>query len=393
MYRLERTKDSYRVEPWAIPYERRIGVLKAAKAAGRHTAAFLYPHFDSSTFRYRAYNPSQTLEYSFWWSGAYFVKADLKKLWKDLCFLDVLVVIRCGWTQGLESFLKAAKAKGIRLCYDVDDLIYHPKHMLSVIEALGLSNETELDFWFGQTERNCMTAKMCDSMITTNQCLAEHLQEDFGKPCYVLQNYLNWVQEKVSQEYFEAKRALEPEKPFIIGYFSGSPTHEKDLMVALPALEEFLMEHEDTRLTIVGYMELSEKYSYLVKRQKIRFVPFQTFVGLQYEQAVVDVNIVPLVNNLFSNCKSELKYFESAIVGTVTCATPVHSYAKAITDGKNGYLCKKDQWLSVLEKLYRENEGSRSRRQSCIRERALEQYANRKQLSVLEHMLDDILKM
>ena len=159
MYRLERTKDSYRVEPWAIPYERRIGVLKAAKAAGRHTAAFLYPHFDSSTFRYRAYNP------------------------------------------------------------------------LSVIEALGLSNETELDFWFGQTERNCMTAKMCDSMITTNQCLAEHLQEDFGKPCYVLQNYLNWVQEKVSQEYFEAKRALEPEKPFIIGYFSGSPTHEKDLMV------------------------------------------------------------------------------------------------------------------------------------------------------------------
>ena len=146
-------------------------------------------------------------------------------------------------------------------------------------------------------------------------------------------------------------------------------------------------------LTIVGYMELSETYSYLVKRQKIRFVPFQTFVGLQYEQAVVDVNIVPLVNNLFSNCKSELKYFESAIVGTVTCATPVHSYAKAITDGKNGYLCKKDQWLSVLEKLYRENEGSRSRRQSCIRERALEQYANRKQLSVLEHMLDDILKM
>ncbi len=62
MYRLERTKDSYRVEPWAIPYEHRIGVLKAAKAAGRHTAAFLYPHFDSSTFRYRAYNPSQTLE-------------------------------------------------------------------------------------------------------------------------------------------------------------------------------------------------------------------------------------------------------------------------------------------------------------------------------------------
>ncbi len=393
MYRLERTKDSYRAQPWMLPYEERIGVLKAARASCRRTAAFLYPHFDSSTFRYRAYNPTQTLTYSFWWSGSYFVKDDLQKLWKDLRFIDVLVVIRCGWTDGLESFLKAAKSKGIRLCYDVDDLIYHPKHMPSVIEALGLSNETELDFWFGQTERNCMIAKLCDSMITTNQCLAQHLREDFDKPCDVVQNYLNWTQEKVSKEYFDAKCVQEPEMPFVIGYFSGSPTHEKDLLVALPQLEQFLLEHADAQLTIVGYMELPEKYGYLARRQQIRFVPFQTFVGLQYEQAVVDVNIVPLVNNLFSNCKSELKYFESAIVGTVTCATPVHAYAQAITDGENGYLCQNEQWLSVLEMLYQESGDSRSKRRQYIRERALEKYAQRKQLPVLEHMLDRILKM
>ena len=73
---------------------------------------------------------------------------------------------------------------------------------------------------------------------------------------------------------------------------------------------------------------------------------------MQREQAKVDINIVPLVNNEFSNCKSELKYFETAIVGTPTCATPSFTYSSAIENGENGYLCEKGEWLRAFEKLY-----------------------------------------
>lgn len=393
MYRLEQTRNRYREEPWMKPYEERMSVLKNARASGRKTAAFLYPHFDSSTFRYRGHNIAQTLEYSFRWSGACFQKEDMEALMDDLAYMDVLMVVRCAWSETLEEFLKAAGNRGIKLCYDVDDLIYHPKHMPSVISALGLHLDVELDFWFGQTQRHCLAAQLCDAVSATNGYLAGHLREDFGKPCFVLKNYLNWVQEEVSAEYFAAKQQLEAERPFVIGYFSGSHTHVKDLMTIMPQLEEFLANYEDAVFQIAGYMELPDSYNYLIQKGKIRFVPFQSFIGLQYEQAKVDVNIVPLLNNAFSNCKSELKYFESAIVGTVTCAAPVYSYAQAITDGENGYLCQEGRWLETWEQLYAQGEEERRKQQRLVRKRALEEYANKNQLEAVESIFDHLVNL
>lgn len=388
MYRLERSGQKYRENPWNRPYQDRIAQLQDARRCGRKTAAFLYPHFDSSTFRYRGYNIAETLEYSFWWSGSYFESGDVRKLFKDIDFVDVLVVIRCAWDSELDGFLKAVKAKGIRLCYDVDDLICHPGHMPSIISALGLFQEPEWNFWFGLTERNRMAVQLCDAIITTNGYLAQHLKADFQKPCYIIKNYLNWIQEEVSSTWFEAKMRMESQKPFEIGYFSGSPTHVKDLMVLMPEMETFLNGHENTVLKIVGYMELPEEYAYLEQKKKIRFVPFQTFEKLQYEQAQSDINVVPLVNNEFSNCKSELKYFESAIVGTITCATPAYTYAGAITHGENGFLCREGEWLPLFEKLY--ESGVHKQQQESIRKRALEQYAFLSQVKTVEHVLDDI---
>ncbi|MBO6298321.1 MAG: glycosyltransferase [Lachnospiraceae bacterium] len=135
-------------------------------------------------------------------------------------------------------------------------------------------------------------------------------------------------------------------------------------------------------------MNLPEKYSYLVDKKKIQFISFQTFTGLQYEQAKVDINVVPLVNNSFSNCKSELKYFESAIVGTVTCATPSHAYAKAIKNQYNGFLCKEGEWLEIFEKIYRDGHNKSLLRR--IREVALKEYSGRNQLKDVERILESL---
>lgn len=390
MYQLSHICRMYRNNPWNRPYEHRIETLKNAKRMDRNTVAFIYPGFDSSTFRYRGYNISETLEYSMWWAGAYFQMEDLPLLREDLHAVDVVVMIRCAWDDELEDFMSLARSRGVRLCYDVDDLVCHPKYMPQMIEALGLDKGTEWNFWFGLTARHSMILNACDFMIVTNEYLAGHLKNDFGKPCYVIKNYLNWIQEDVSQQYFEEKILLDAQKPFLIGYFSGSPTHKKDLMTAMPELEEFLMAHENAVLQIVGFMELPEAYNGLVDRGKIRFVSFQTVTGLQYEQAKADVNIVPLVNNEFSNCKSELKYFESAVVGTITCATPSYAYAHAIEHTENGYLCRPGEWLPTLEKLY--ESGVSVKQQQYIRQKALEEYSGRKQIGLVEGVFSQILK-
>lgn len=388
MYNIDDSARDYRTSPWKRATEDRVEVLKNAKKLGKKTVAMLYPVFDSSTFRYRGYNVAETLEYSFQWTGMYFEERDIEMLKEAIEYVDVLDIIRCGWDFNIDELIKAAKDAGAKVVYDVDDLIYHPKYMPIVIKTLGLKKGVQWDSWFGLTQRNLMIAEQCDAYITTNSYLGEYLEKDFQKPVYVIKNYLNWIQESVSQEVLREKQSQEAEKPFIIGYFSGSPTHMKDFMIAMPEIEQFLKNHDDAMLRIVGHMELPKEYRYLVKEGRVEYVRFQTFVGLQVEQAKVDVNVVPLVNNEFSNCKSELKYFETAIVGTITCATPTHTYKTAIIDGDNGYLCEKGDWLPALEKIYAE--GPSIERQNYICQRAIEQYGGKNQLKHVENVFNSI---
>ena len=89
-----------------------------------------------------------------------------------------------------------------------------------------------------------------------------------------------------------------------------------------------------------------------INNNQIVFKPLVNFIELQNLMAGVDVNIVPLVNNRFTNCKSELKFFEGAIVETLTVATPIYTYKNCIQNGKTGFLCNPGEWLGILEKIY-----------------------------------------
>lgn len=390
MYKLEKISTIYRDSPWNIPLEDRLQKLRTSKRLGKKTVGYLYPRFDSSTFRYRGYNICESLDYSFEWGGAYFQLEELEAVKKEADNIDVFVIIRCPWDETIEEFVSNLKKREIKICYDIDDLVYSPIYYDQLASALGLKQDFELNFWHGLMYRNEKLIKQCDCLITTNEFLAGYMRKDFDKPCFVIPNYLNMLQEEVSAEYLRAKRSMKSEECFEIGYFSGSPTHAKDLMVALPAIETFLNENKDARLKIVGYMELSEKYNYLVNAGKVIFAPFTSMTGLQYEQACVDVNIVPLLNNTFSNCKSELKYFETAIVGTRTLATPVYTYAHAIEDGKNGYLCNdEEQWYCCLSKMY--GGEYTDRKMDELATSALNIYSNSVMVELIESILGKIL--
>lgn len=391
MYQIEKTKDYYLDNPWDKPYSERVANVKKAKAQGRKVVAYIYPVFDSSTFRYRGYNVSETLEYSLYWYGVCFQYSEFGKLSDDIALADVIVFIRCHCNPELVSFLDACKKYGKKTCYDIDDLIYSPKHLPHVISSLNLKEDHEWNFWFGLSQRYHEVASACDAFITTNQFLADYIIRDFDKPCYIIKNYLNWYQEKISEEYFEKKQKLESQQPFQIGYFSGSPTHVKDLLLIMPELEEFLKAHKDAELKIVGYMTLPEKYNYLTEQGKIVYVPFQTFTGLQYEQAKVDINVVPLMDTVFANCKSELKYFENAIVGTVTCASPTYTYRNVITSGVNGYICGHGEWYPIFERIYQN--GISKDEQKKMRNSALEEYSVKKQLDHVESVLNSIVML
>ena len=99
-------------------------------------------------------------------------------------------------------------------------------------------------------------------------------------------------------------------------------------------------------LRVVGFFELSPDLAHY--RDRIEFYPLQDFLNLQRLIAEVEINIAPLQDNSFTNCKSELKFFEAAICGTLTLATPTFAFRNSISHGQTGLLVPSCNWDQAL---------------------------------------------
>src|SRR5574344_2137514 len=100
---------------------------------------------------------------------------------------------------------------------------------------------------------------------------------------------------------------------FILCYFSGTASHVNDFKLISPEIKMLLEDFKDMKLLIVGFMEFPAYMNQLINEGKIIYKSLVDFLELQRLIAEVDVNIVPLIENTFTNCKSELKFFEACI--------------------------------------------------------------------------------
>jgi glycosyltransferase involved in cell wall biosynthesis len=198
---------------------------------------------------------------------------------------------------------------------------------------------------------------------------------EFGRmPVGVVPNFMNREQLDLSDRVFAAKASQQPGQDGLIhlGYFSGSPSHNRDFRLVLPALEQLLEEDDSLGVVVVGYIEAGprlERFGSRVKRY-----PFHDYVNLQRLIGSVEFNLMPLQHNVFTNCKSELKYFEAAVVGTQSIASPTYTYARAIRHGQNGYLAQAHQWVSAIRQALEEL-GQYQARAERTRAEAREQYS------------------
>ena len=331
--------------PWSESYDDR---LRALVKGSRHIA-YVYEGPDSSSFRYRVFNMIEALQASPERdvSASWFTRNDLRG---DLHFVDradAVVICRTRYDHDVARLIARAMARDIRVVFDIDDLVFDTDYVHMITQTLGMvpPTEAEWSWWSGYIARLGMTLKCCDAVIATTTPLAERVRTFApNRPVAVVPNFLNRRQPEVSRLLLERKRGggYRRVNPTTIGYFSGSATHNRDLLVASSALAHVLDSHADVAVRLVGAVDLNDVLKPYGDR--IERVSMQDFVNLQRLIAQVEVNIVPLQNNAFTNCKSELKYFEAAVVGVVTIASPTIPLAGAIRDGENGYLAGAHEW-------------------------------------------------
>ena len=334
----------------------------------------------SSQFRYRVENEIEALEESRKWEGEWCLKKEISGI--DSGEVDILVISRQTAKDGaVLKLIRRAHKSGVKVLFDLDDLIFDYKDLGLVVRSVG---EKSWLYWIGYIWGIRRIAKKVDGFLCTNEFLAEKLKRSFKKPVKVIPNSLNQEQVEKSETIIKEKKT---NKNFTIGYFSGSPTHKKDFRVTEPELIKFMETYDDVTLKVVGDMKFSREMDKWIKRGRVKVSKKVDYLKLQELIAEVDVNIAPLVINDFTNCKSELKFFEAGVVETTTIASPNYTFARAIKDGKNGFLAQPGEWYDKLEYLYKHPEENQKIAKRA-REYALRHYYGKEFLREVEEAYD-----
>ena len=359
--------------------------MKAILCEGKRVALCLVEDERSAQFRYRVHNVAQALGESERWGVVFFLKSEIEEAQGCLENADLVVIERQTAKNGaILGLIKCAQKMGKKVLFDLDDLIFDYQDLPLLMKT---TNSRNIFYWMGYFWGVRRIAKRVDGFLCTNDFLGKKLKRSFGKPYKVIPNSLNKEQVEISEKCLKEKE----HNGFVVGYFSGSPTHAKDFQSVELELVEFLNKHEDAKLEVVGYMEFSERMREMIDAGRVKVRKPVDYLKLQELVARVDVNIAPLVINDFTNCKSELKFFEAAVVETTTIASPTYTFGKAITDGKNGFLAQSGEWYDKLEYLYEHPEENRKVAKRA-REYALKRYYGGEFLKEVEEAYDYFAK-
>lgn len=342
-----------KISPWDISLETRKSELLSAKKSGKKIALLLYPDENkSSSFRYRGYNIYEATKASKTWQLIYFFTPELDEVFKLIKNIDLLIFGRITkWTPKLDELAILARENDAKVLQDLDDCIcgtYYIKDAFNLISP----DFADQEYWINTCANYELISYLCDGFIVTNDYLGKKLSVVHDKKPYrVIKNFLNNEQIDFSKTILAQKSNITTDN-FTLGYFSGSHTHASDFEVAYPELIDFLDTHTNARLNIVGLLPLPASAEKYLKRGQIKLLPLVDFLTLQKLMSEVDVNLAPLDDNIFANCKSELKFYESALVKTPTITTPTFAFKNAIKNSKTGFLCRPGEWYDVLEELY-----------------------------------------
>lgn len=272
---------------------------------------------------------------------------------ENLSWLDdakILVIWRTLYGKPFQTIVDYAKRKSLPIVYDIDDLMFDPSiaepELIDSIRSLH-PNKEFVKIYCSRIQTAIYHADFC---TCTTAELASSLQK-LGKPTFVLPNGYSSGIIELSQKLFREK---EDSSEFIrIGYAGGTLTHQKDFSIALPAILKIMSEYDHTILTIFGeVLNLNEFQGLNPFKDRIELRKFVPHHLLQEEIARFDINIAPLEINLFCNAKSELKFFEAALLRIPTIASPTPPYIEAINHGVNGFIAHHEEdWYKAFKLL------------------------------------------
>jgi glycosyltransferase involved in cell wall biosynthesis/SAM-dependent methyltransferase len=272
----------------------------------------------------------------------------------------VAVFWRVAWTPDVGVAIDELRASGCKIVFDVDDLMIEPSlattDVIDGIRSQGMLADHVKEH-FDRVQKTMFAADYC---ITTTEELALHMRR-LGKVTFVSSNSFDASTHALSRQTSRLWRDRDDDDGLIrIGYAGGSKTHQKDFAVAAEAIAQVLRSRANCRLVLffrsgdrAPVLDPAEFPALAALDAQIEWRELRPLVELPAEMARFDINLAPLeTGNPFCEAKSELKYFEAALVDCPTVASPTGPFRRAIQHGKTGYLAARpEDWLLYLQRL------------------------------------------
>ncbi len=263
---------------------------------------------------------------------------------------DIIVFFRVALDERLNKFVDICYRLSTVTIFDCDDYIFDREIATpEIIDGMRFLSNDELKAYFDGIDRYKRMLMACDYFTTTTEFLAQRAKL-LGKSSFVLRNGLN--KELLEISIGLKDRSGQTDGIVRILYASGTLTHQKDFAVAINALCRILSEFSNVKLMLIGLFKLEEFPSLDPFSDRIEKYDMVSWRILPSLMAKADINIAPLEMNPYTNSKSELKYFEAAVLKIPTVATPTPAFKRAIRHGENGFLAEdEDEWYVQLKDL------------------------------------------
>lgn len=308
---------------------------------------FIYgtsPDILSQVYRYRITHEIEQLNAGYLTTSLYYYENLDPHIVRNF---RVIIFSRCPWTEKVDKAISLAKSLNKAILFEIDDLVFDTKYtnLIPYIQK-NLSPSEKLIYDNGVINMG-KTLKLCEGAITTTKIIAKELKKYVPK-VFINYNVPNEEMWKLSIEALESKKINNDD--IIIGYFSGSITHNYDFEMIKPVIIKILQNFKNVKLFILGFLDLSDDLKDL-SSQIIR-KSYINWKELPKIMSNIHINIAPLENYFFNSAKSEIKWVEAALVKVPTIASNIGVFKDVIINKKTGILCTTNEdWYNELQNL------------------------------------------
>jgi glycosyltransferase involved in cell wall biosynthesis len=264
----------------------------------------------------------------------------------------IVIIHRAAFNRQIAWLEAEIHQKNGRLIQDLDDLIFDPT-AFRYINSVDFADPIRATLYQEEMGLNRKTLQACDIVLTSTDYLAECVRP-LGKPVRIHRNAFSNELYKLSEQAYASRKSRSDK--IVIGYASGTSTHNQDFALIKPALQAILGRHPNVELWLIGPLDPGNDWGSLNNQiRKLKLVPWRNLPEIQ---AQFDINLAPLrIDNPFGQSKSEIKYMEAGLLRIPTIASPSEAFRFAIRHADNGFLAGDPQeWENILEGLINQPE-------------------------------------